>query len=640
MTAKQSDSQENEGRGILIGRHSNLDVYREIFNSGDFYKVAAGAFLIPIAIALNGVTLPGSMFQNMSVSIILLIISVLINGFPIIIDAVKGIINKEINVDELVSIAIIACLINGNFLEAAIVSAIMVFGALIEEAVSDSARNAIQKLIEITPETAIIEKDGIEHEVNVADIKKGDILLIRAGDIIPVDGIINEGATSIDESTITGESKPLKKEINEAVFSGTTCIDGFIKIEATKVGDDSTMGKIIQLVKSAEQSKTQSAKIVDKYAKWFTPIILSIAILTFIITRDITRAITVLIVGCPCSFLLAGPVATVAAIGRAAKEGILVKGGKYLENIAEAKGFFFDKTGTITNGTPEVCKILTQNGFSEKEIISFAAGVEYGSLHPLATAIIKKSEELNCNTIKATNILSEVGTGISGVIASKKIEIVSSKAFDEPDYTIVDVIVDDIVAGHIFMQDKPRINAKNTIAAIKKSGVEDIAVISGDHELIVKQIAEEVGIKTWYSNQKPEEKLNKIASYKKGKLIYVGDGVNDAPALKASDTGIAMGFNGSDVALETADIVLMNDKIDRLPFLINLSRKMSTIIKVNIALSLIINIFAVAAGFAGILTPILGAVTHNIGSILVVFLSASIGFMKNDVYENEKTNVF
>lgn len=193
------------------------------------------------------------------------------------------------------------------------------------------------------------------------------------------------------------------------------------------------------------------------------------------------------------------------------------------------------------------------------------------------------------------------------------------------------MIVDDIVAGHIFMQDKPRTKAKDTMAAIKKCGVEDIAVISGDHELIVKQIAEEVGIETWHSNQKPEEKLNKISSYKKGKLIYVGDGVNDAPALKASDTGIAMGFNGSDVALETADIVLMNDKIDRLPFLINLSRKMSTIIKVNIALSLIINIFAVAAGFAGILTPILGAVTHNIGSILVVFLSASIGFTKNKI---------
>lgn len=622
----------------MIGRHSNLDVYREIFNSGDFYKVATGAALIPIAMALNGVKLSGSIFQGLSISLILLIFSVLINGFPIIIDAVKGIINKEINVDELVSIAIVACVINGNFLEAAIVSSIMVFGALIEEAVSDSARNAIQKLIEITPETAIIEKEGGEYEINVSDIKKGDILLIRAGDIIPVDGTVYEGATSIDESTITGESKPLRKEINEAVYSGTTCIDGFIKIEATKIGDDSTMGKIIQLVKSAEQSKTQSAKIVDKYAKWFTPVILSLAILTFFITRDISRAITVLIVGCPCSFLLAGPVATVAAIGRAAKEGILVKGGKYLENIAEAKGFFFDKTGTITNGAPEVRRILAKNGFSEKEIISLAAGVEYGSLHPLATAIIKKADELNCDNIKATNILSEVGTGISGVIASQKIDIVSSREFDESDYTIVDVIVDDIAAGHIFMQDKPRTNAKNTMAAIKKSGVEDIALISGDHELIVKQIAEEVGIETWHSNQKPKEKLDKISSYNKGKVIYVGDGVNDAPALKASDTGIAMGFNGSDVALETADIVLMNDKLDRLPFLINLSRKMSTIIKVNIVLSLIINIFAVAAGFAGILTPILGAVTHNIGSLLVVFLSASIGFTKNKVRENETTN--
>lgn len=613
----------------MIGRYSNLNVYHEIFKSKDFYKLAIGFALIPLAFAVNQIDI--TIHSKLSMMDLVLICSIIINGVPIIIEAVKGLINKQINVDELVSIAVIACVLNGNFLEAAIVSSIMVCGALIEEAVSDSARNAIQRLIEITPETAVIERKGREVEVKVSEIKIGDILLVRAGETIPVDGIIVDGITSIDEASITGESIPVNKKKGSGVYAGTTCVDGFVKITAQKIGDDSTFGKIIQMVKAAELSRTDSAKIVDKSAKWFSPVIISIAILTYLITKDTTRAITVLIVGCPCSFLLAGPVATVAAIGRAAKAGILIKGGKYLENIASSTAFYFDKTGTITNGEPVVAEIFTENNFSKKDVISFAAGVEHGSLHPIALAIIKKSKELNCKPPEIKDITSQAGIGISGFADSKKVQIKTSSKFSENDFTTVSISVDGVTSGYICLEDKPRLNTKKTILSIKKAGILDIAMISGDQHAPVKKIADEVGIETYFSCQKPEDKLDIISSYKKGNLIYVGDGVNDAPALKISDTGIAMGFKGSDVALETADIVLLNDTLEQLPFLILLSKKMSRIIKINIGISFLINFVSVIAGFAGVLTPILGAVSHNLGSILVVLLSASIRFTKEKV---------
>jgi Cd2+/Zn2+-exporting ATPase len=412
------------------------------------------------------------------------------------------------------------------------------------------------------------------------------------------------------------------------VFAGTLCTNGFIKIKADRVGRDSTIGRIIQLIESAEQQKTRSGKIVDTYAAWFTPVILSAAGLTYLFTWDITRAITVLIVGCPCSFLLASPVTTVAAIGRAAKSGIVVKGGKYLENIADSRGFFFDKTGTITTGEPEVVAVTSAEGVTNNEVLAMAAALEKGSLHPLGAAIVKKAGELQLDSARAEDIRTEVGQGISGMVDNQHIEIVTSRTLDDNGYTNIDVVVDGRVYGSISLIDQPRATAEATIKAIRELGIEKIAIISGDQHSPVRTTAQLVGINEYYATQKPVEKLEKIEGYTDGLTVYIGDGRNDAPALKAADTGIAMGTRGADVALETADIVLMNDRLEQLPFLIQLSRKMSRTIKINIWLSLGINCIAVLAGAAGLLTPIWGAVTHNMGSILVVALAASIGFTK------------
>ena len=607
----------------MIGRHGKLNVYKEIFSSENFMKTAIGGALIPIALLVKSIQIQS--IPYISVMDMVLILSVIINGAPIIIEAVKGIAEKQMNVDELVSIAIIACLINGNFLEAAIVSAIMVTGALIEEAVSDSARHAIEDLIQTTPDTAIREKDGKEQEVKVSQIVKGDIIIVKPGDIIPVDGAVVEGVSAVDESAVTGEPIPKQKKVGDDVWAGTVNTDGFMRVKAEKVGDDSTMGKIISMVTAAEQSKIESAKIVDRYASWFTPVILSTAILTYLLTQNVERAITVLIVGCPCSFLLAGPVATVSAIGQAAKQGILVKGGIYLENVAKASGIFFDKTGTLTKGSPEVKDVVQSSDVDGNFLIQTAAALEKKMNHPLARAVVKKAEELSLTLLEAKDVVNIPGRGIKGTIDGQQVEITTTQEFSDKGYTTVEVKINQETKGFICMQDQARTVAAKTINDLKSLGLKDIAVVSGDQDAPVKNICNQIGIDSSYAKQTPSDKLDRISEYSQGKLVYVGDGINDAPALKASDTGIAMGLNGSDAALETADIVLMNDRLDKMGYLFSLSRTMVRVIQINIAISFLINLFAVIAGFMGWLTPILGAVTHNIGSILVVGLSASIG---------------
>ncbi|NDV20327.1 cadmium-translocating P-type ATPase [Pseudodesulfovibrio sp. JC047] len=610
----------------MIGRNSELNVYGELFRSEDFFKVVGGASLIPVAFFFRDSAFPG--VPAVSWGSLLLLVSIAVNGLPIIWEAIQGLWKREINVDELVSIAIIACLLNGNYLEGAIVSAIMVLGALVEEAVSDSARSSIRALVEVTPETAVVDVDGEEVVRAVKDVREGDTLIIRAGETIPVDGTILTGRTAVNEASITGESIPVTKDVGSEVYAGTGCVDGFVRIRADRVGKDATIGRIIQMVEAAEQQKTESGKIVDKYAMWFTPIIVSLAALTYIFTRDIERSVTVLIVGCPCSFLLASPVSTVAAIGRAAKSGILVKGGRYLENIAPSSGFFFDKTGTITEGDPEVVEVSPVDGWNEVEIVRLAASVEKGSLHPLGIAIVKKAESMDIGFEVAGNIVTDAGRGISGFVDGRLVEIVTSEHVDDSGYTIVDVRIDGKRAGSISLQDSPRASALKAMEELRAQGIDDLAIISGDQTSSVASIAKRVGIERFYAGQKPDEKLEKITSYTQGTVVYVGDGINDAPALKAASTGIAMGLRGADVALETADIVLMNDRLDQLPFLVRLSRKMSRIIKLNILLSFAINFVSIIASASGLLTPIWGAVTHNVGSILVVSLAASIRFTK------------
>lgn len=606
----------------MVGRFSDLSTYKEIVKSKDIIRVFIGSALIPIGLILN---------SHISYSRdVLLILSIIINGLPIVKEAVLGIIHKKVNVDELVSIAIIACVINFYFLEGAIVAAIMVVGALIEESVSDSARKEIEKLISIIPKIGNIEVNNqiVTKEIN--DIKTDEILIVKSGEIIPLDGVIISGITTVDESSITGEAIPVVKKLNSSVSAGTLNQQGFIKVKVTKIGEESTINKVIKLVQGAENGKIESARIVDNYAKFFTPVILTIAVITYLITKDITRSTTVLIVGCPCSFLLTGPVTTVAAIGRAAKAGILVKGGKYLEFTAVSTDIFVDKTGTLTSGTPIVESIESSGEYTKEEILLYAASLELTSTHPLAEAIIQMSKKTGIEPLEATEVVNMPGSGIKGIVNGKNVYIGISSTDLELENTSVAISINNIEVGHITFSDTPRPRAKNMVERVKTLGIKSFTILSGDHKKSVENIAAEVGATDYHSRLKPVDKLNIIKGSGNINSIFVGDGINDAPALKASTVGIAMGLRGSDIALETADIILINDNLEKIPFLIKLSRRMTKTIKLNIFISFIINIASITLASIGLLTPILGALSHNIGSILVVLISASLALIKED----------
>jgi len=618
----------------MIGRYGDLSVYKTVFKSTDFYRIVAAGSLIPAGYLLsridfsmgdgNGLSPNGPALLNL-----FLIVSIALNGVPIILEAFKGLMRRKVNVDELVSIAIAACILNGNFLEAAVISFIMVLGSFIEEAVSDRARGAIETLVNANPRTAAIEEKNGRIQVKPVDtIQPDEIAVVKAGEVIPVDGRIVDGSGAVDESLLTGESLPVYKGPGDDLSAGTLNIDGYIKLAVSRTGEDSTIGRIVELVQNAENSRIQSTRIVDQFAGYFTPTILLIAALTWLATRDVTRAIAVLVVGCPCSFLLAGPVATVAAVGRAAKSGILIKGGEYLEKLARSRTFFFDKTGTLTAGKPSITAIRPADGFTEAALMETAAAVERGSTHPIAVAILEKAATMGLKEKTADELTVIPGVGVKGTVDGRTVSVRAGSAVPHDAGTVVQVVVNGRPAGEIALLDTARPDVSHALAQLKALGATRMVVLSGDTPGAVKQVADDVGIAETHCRLKPEDKMAFIQRTDFPDTVFVGDGMNDAPSLKASAVGIAMGQRGSEMALSTADIVLMKDRISQLPFLVRLSRKMTRTINANIAISLAINLVAICLGAVGLLSPIMGAVAHNIGSILVVLLSSAIAFTR------------
>ncbi len=624
----------------MIGRFAKLGVYQELLRSGYFYRVSfAGALALASYLWDRG---NGSLS---TVGIALSLASVVINGTPIIWGAIRGLIERKVNVDELVSLAIIAALVEGEFLTAAVVSFVMVLGALIEQATSDSARKAIESLVTLSPEIATILVDGQPRTVSTADVKIGDIVLVRPGERIPVDGVIEKGLTAVDESSMTGEPIPQEKTLGDPVFAGSLNQNGVIEIEASRVGEDTTLGRVIRLVSEAEVHKPQTVRLIDRYARWFTPTILACAGAAWALTGDPSRAVTILIVGCPCALILAAPTAIVASIGRAARSGILVKGGRYLEDAGRAGVVLFDKTGTLTQGKPRVDTIVAVQGTDEKKVLERAASVEQDSTHPLAQAVLKAAGYAKITIERAEEIFTEIGLGVRGLVAGRQVEVGSAylaggtgnlpeglrshlERFKENGATPLVVYQDQVPLGILSVSDHVRPSAAQTVGALKSLGIERIGMLSGDHEKSARLVAESVGLTQAWAGQKPEEKLKIIREFQEAgdSVIFVGDGINDAPALAAANVGIAMGAAGTDVALETADIALMNDDISKIPFLIRLSHRTLRTIKWNIAFGLIFNALAVLASGGGLLSPIMGAVVHNVGSVIVVISSASIAF--------------
>lgn len=627
----------------MIGRYTTLGAYKELFVLRHFQACLLGGFAA-LAGYLWTIFGTGQYWPALA----LYAVSIGLNGAPIIWGAAQGLLERRVNVDELVSLALMACLFQGELLTAAVVAFIMTLGTLIEEATSDSARRSIHELIRMAPQKALRLEHGKEREIDVHDIAPGDLLLVKPGDRIPVDAHIVVGSTAVDESAITGESLPVSKKQGDQVLAGTLNHNGVVHIRAEKVGQDTLLGRVIRLVSEAEQHKPLATRFIDRYATWFTPLILTLAGLVWYWSGDVSRAVSVLIAGCPCALIMAAPTATVAAVGRLARAGVLVKGGRYLEEASKVDTLLFDKTGTLTTGRPRVEDIRANAGCTPEEVLSCAACVEKDVSHPLARAVLKAAQYARVTVDKATEVVAEVGRGVRAVVQGRHIEVggvsLDAGAHALPDglrtclediqdrgATPLLVYRDKSPIGVIGVSDTVRPEAAQTMTRLRELGVSRLGILSGDHAKAVQRVAQGLGIIWTRAGLKPDQKLDELQRLQQAghRVMVVGDGINDAPVLARANVGVAMGGTGTDVALETADIVLTRDDISRLPLLIRLSRRMLTVIKVNVALGLGFNVLAVWGGAAGILGPIQAAVMHNVGAVIVVFSSAALAVAKD-----------
>lgn len=586
-------------------------------------------------------------------------VTVVISGLPLLYLAITRLIyQKWISSALLISIAMVASIAIGELFAAGEVAFIMAIGAILEDMTVARAQKGIGKLISLVPQQGrklIQTADGVGEEViPVEQISKDDLLRVLPGETIPVDGIIVFGNTSVDQSVITGESLPVDKKENESVFCGTMNCYGSIDIRATQVGKDSSLQKMIAMVKEAENKRAPMQKIVDKWATWLVPIALFIAIVAYIITNDIVRAVTVLVVFCPCALALATPTSIMAAIGQATKHGVLIKSGEALERMGNVDCIAFDKTGTLTYGNLKVSDIISlDETVSNVELLSKAASVEKRSEHPLGKAIVQYAEDSGFVISEVEDFQMIPGKGVSATLSSKTVTCGNALYMKENSIAETDKMQNILVnlrnhgkasiivaengkaIGIIALSDTIRPDAKNVV---KKLGAMDteIVLLTGDNHLTARYIAKQVGISNIRADLLPAQKVSSIEDLQKENKIVcmIGDGVNDAPALKMANVSVAMGSIGSDIALEAADIALMSDNIDKIPYLKRLSNSTLRTIKGNITASMCINFVAIAMSVLGLLNPITGALVHNAGSVLVVLNAALLYDRKFDSYPN------
>jgi heavy metal translocating P-type ATPase len=570
--------------------------------------------------------------------------AILLCGIPILKGAVVGLVTKfDIKADVLVSIALIAAVIIGETFAAGEVAFIMALGAYLEQRTVAKARAGIEKLVRLTPATARVVSNGEETVIPAGQVKAGDILRVLAGETIAVDGVITSGQTSVNQAVMTGEPLPVDKSAGDAVSSGTVNQFGTFDMKATKVGEDSSLQRMIRLVQSADAGKAKIVGIADRWATWIVGIALTSAAVTWLITGEIIRAVTILVVFCPCALVLATPTAIMAAIGNATKFGILIREGAALERLAAVKRVAFDKTGTLTYGKPDVVAVESLiSGLPGEELLFLAASAELRSEHPLGKAIVAHCKAVAGMSLRDPDVFQMLaGRGVSAVVDGHAMlagnaellcdsavplprEILDkADAYRNDGCTIIFVSVDGRASGFIALSDTLRPDAMDMIRNIEKTGVKS-ALITGDNHHAASHVAKMAGIQDVHSDCRPEDKMAVIEQYQSlGDMVcMVGDGVNDAPALKKSHVGIAMGGIGSDIAVDAADIALVSDDIKSIPHLLALAKKTIRTIRWNMALSMLLNFAAILLAMAGFLGPVVGALVHNAGSVTVIMNSS------------------
>ena len=594
-----------------------------------------------ILLAISGVSIICSLLNVQPFPFDLAWFAVILCGLPIILEAIIGLVTAfDIKADVLVSLALIASLCIGETFAAGEVAFIMQLGALLEELTVAKARAGIEKLVHLTPQTARVFQMDKEVIVPAEQVRIGDKIRVLPGETIPVDGIILSGQTSINQAVMTGESLPVDKTVGDEISSGTVNQFGTFEMEATRVGEDSSIQRMIRLVQSADAGKAKIVGIADRWATWIVIIALSAAVITWLITGQIIRAVTILVVFCPCALVLATPTAIMAAIGNATKHGFLVRQGDALERLANTKIIAFDKTGTLTYGTPRVIAVQSVTDvLTTKELYQMVASAEQFSEHPLGKAIVHCFKKEKTDFAEVDHFQMIPGRGVCADIEGKKVlagnpELLKADRVEIPvledmkDYirqgcTIIYVSVNNIFAGFLALSDTVRRESENMIDELSKLGICPV-LLTGDHENAANTIASLLHIKDIKANCMPENKLEYIEKYQKSGMpvCMIGDGVNDAPALKKADVGIAMGGVGSDIAVDAADIALVDDEVKELPHLVALSKHMMVTIKLNMAFSMALNFVAITLAILGILNPVVGALVHNAGSVFVIINSA------------------
>jgi len=563
-------------------------------------------------------------------------------GYPIMRTAFKDLKRGVLSINELVAIAVLASFASGDYKTAGVVAFFMLVGEIIETSTAARARDSIESLIKLTPTKARrITRNG-EEEVAAKDLAIGDVIRIRPGDNVPADGVIVNGQGSFNQANITGESLPVDKKSGDDVFAGTQNLTGVLEVKVSRAGRDTTLGKVRELILAAEKTKLPIMRIIDQYMVYYTPLVLVLGALVWAFTKDLNRVISVLVVSCPCAFILATPTAMVAALSAAARLGILIKNVSDIELAARINAFIFDKTGTLTTGKLAVSRLAPASGVAPAELLRIAASAEKYSNHPTAKALAQLAQEAGVPLSEPTNFAETAGRGVKAQVEGKAVMIgraqwlkdngvgddfVKAVDLNETEgFSLIFVAANGKFIGWLGLEDQTRAEARESLADLKEAGVRRIAMVSGDRQPVASRVAREIGCEEVAGDCLPQDKVDYVRKTKgRGyRVAVVGDGVNDAPALAAGDIGIAMGAAGSEVAIHSATIALMNNDLRRLPFLVRLSRSTRGVINQNFLFGVAFIIGGLALAAFGKINPIVAAIMHNAGSLIVIFNSARL----------------
>ncbi len=602
--------------------------YAEVFSSLDARATVASLALLVAGWVFAALGFPWSRWCYLTAA--------LVAGFPILKGCVTSLLGRRISVEVLVGLAILASISVGQFHAGAVVAVMLLGGGVLEQVTIAKARKSMTSLLSAVPERALVRRGQREVELPVSEIVIGDRVVSRPGERLAVDGVVVVGESAVDESPITGESIPVDKCPGAKVFAGSINQSGVLEVEAKKVGADTTLGRVRRLVEEAQASQAPVHRIADKVARWYVPAALLLAILVWAFTGNVIRGITVLIVFCPCALVLATPTAIVASIGHAARRLILIKGGEFAETIGQMEVVGLDKTGTLTSGKPAVTEIVALDSFGSTELLQLAASAERFSEHPISAALRQAASTRQIALLEPVGFRAVPGRGVEAEVDGHRVRVGSPDwlSYDATlaeegtrrvgelqagGHTVLGITVGSRVVGLLAVRDVLRPEAREAVARLKKQKVRPV-MLTGDNPRAAATIAREAGIDEVHAALLPEDKLRLVRDWQAQgrRTAFVGDGINDAPALAAADIGVAMGAAGTDVALETADVAFLNDDLNKLPEIIALSRRALSVIRQNIAFSVVLNVFSVVAAGLGWISPVGGAVLHEGGAMAVI----------------------